>query len=120
MSDFKPNYINPNYLLPPDNFTNEFSHLNNKEKIKKASEQFEAFFLEEILKEAYKTFNTSDDFQENTYQDMFFQNIAKVLSEAGGVGFGKFIEKAVEQEIKDQHQTNLLNQEKGNKINGEA
>jgi len=120
MTDFKPNYVNPNYILPPDNFTSEFSNLNNKQKIEKASQQFEAFFLEEVLKEAYKSFAHSDDFQENTYQDMFFQNIAKVLSEAGGVGFGKFIEKAVEQEIKDQHQTNLLNQETINKINGKA
>ncbi|MGC8677872.1 MAG: flagellar biosynthesis protein FlgJ [Hydrogenobaculum sp.] len=120
MTNFKPNLVNPNYLLPPENFTNEFSHLNNKEKIKKASEQFEAFFLEEILKEAYKSFASENDFQANTYQDMFFQNITKVLSEAGGVGFGKFIEKAVEQEIKDQHQTNLLNQDIGNKINGKA
>ncbi|MFP3158203.1 MAG: flagellar biosynthesis protein FlgJ [Hydrogenobaculum sp.] len=120
MANFKPNLVNPNYLLPPDNFTNEFSNLNSKEKIKKASEQFEAFFLEEILKEAYKSFASENDFQANMYQDMFFQNIAKVLSEAGGVGFGKFIEKAVEQEIKDQHQTNLLNQEIGNKVNGKA
>jgi hypothetical protein len=43
MADFKPNLVNPNYLLPPDNFSNEFSNLNSKEKIKKASEQFEAF-----------------------------------------------------------------------------
>jgi len=120
MTDFKPNITNPNYTSPTDNFSSEFSNLNSKEKIKKASEQFEAFFLEEILKEAYKSFSDSEDFQENTYQDMFFQNIAKVLSEAGGVGFGKFIEKAVEQEIKDQHQTNLLNENGANKINGKA
>jgi hypothetical protein len=73
MADFKPNLVNPNYLFPPDNFANEFSNLNSKEKIKKASEQFEAFFLEEILKEAYKSFASENDFQANMYQDMFFQ-----------------------------------------------
>ncbi len=106
---------NINYIPPSTNFTSEFSNLNNKEKIKKASEQFEAFFLEEIMKDATKSFASSSDFQENTYYDMFYQDIAKVLSEAGGVGFGKFIEKAVEQELQNQK-----NPDNTNKINGKA
>lgn len=105
--------INNTYIPPPDNFSSDFSNLNNKQKIKKASEQFEAFFLEEIMKDAAKSFASSSDFQENTYYDMFYQDIAKVLSEAGGVGFGKFIEKAVEQELQNQENPK-------NKINGKA
>ncbi len=118
--EFNPNLVNPNYLSPSDNFSQEFSNLNNKQKIKKASEQFEAFFLEEVLKDAYKSFASSSDFQANTYQDMFFQKISEVLAEAGGVGFGKFIENAVEREIEDQHQTDLLNKNNTNKTDGKA
>lgn len=105
MSEINPN-IPSQYITPPENFTNEFSNLNDKQKIKKAAEQFEAFFLEEILKEANKSFASSDDFEENTYKDMFYQNIAQVLAQSGGIGFGKFIEKAVEQEIADKKQVN--------------
>jgi flagellar protein FlgJ len=50
MTDFKPNITNPNYTSPTDNFSSEFSNLNSKEKIKKASEQFEAFFLGRDIK----------------------------------------------------------------------
>ncbi len=89
--------------LDPYTFSDQFNNLNQKEKLDKAAKDFEAYFIKEILKEAMKPFEDNESFQESTYKDMFYSNIAQVLADSGGFGLAKMIEDAVKKQIEEQN-----------------
>ncbi|MFN3871180.1 MAG: rod-binding protein [Aquificaceae bacterium] len=55
--------------------------------------EFEAIFLKEILKEAYKPLLKDKPFDTRIYYDMFLDNIGKELAKGGGIGLANFILK---------------------------
>ncbi|MFN3599529.1 MAG: rod-binding protein [Aquificaceae bacterium] len=58
--------------------------------------EFEAIFLKEILKEAYKPLLKDKSFDTKIYYDMFLENIGKELAKGGGIGLASFILKSMQ------------------------
>ncbi len=66
------------------------------EKLKKATEGFESYFLHQLLLEMRKTVpkdtETKDDaHQEETFRDMMDQTLADTISHRGDFGLGKML-----------------------------
>ncbi len=67
-----------------------YAELKNK-KPEDVAKEFEAIFLKEILKVAFKELTKDKDFTARTYYDLFIENVSENLASAGGVGIAKFI-----------------------------
>jgi Rod binding domain-containing protein len=69
-----------------------------KEKIHKAAMDFEAVFLNEMLKPMFEGVNSEDSAfggsrEEGMFQSMMIDEASKGVAKAGGIGIAKHIEK---------------------------
>ncbi len=69
----------------------------NDPKIKKASTEFEAMLLQQMMKSMWSTVNTKDSMlgskDEDTYRDMLNQALSESISEGQGIGIKGVIAK---------------------------
>lgn len=67
----------------------------NAEKLKRVSEQFEAVFVRQILKEmrdsVLKSTLFGDGMAGQTFQEMYDDHLAESITKAGGLGLGKVL-----------------------------
>jgi len=62
-----------------------------KKKPEEVAKEFEAIFIKEILKEAFKPMLEGKDFTTRMYYDSFLEGMSEKLASAGGIGIAKFI-----------------------------
>lgn len=66
----------------------------NEAKLKEACEQFESLFLTQMLKEMKKSVPKADgekNSEQETYNDMMYEEIAKSMASSGGVGMANVL-----------------------------
>lgn len=67
----------------------------NIEEIKEASDAFETYFIHLMLKEMRKSVNAfssrEKSMAENTFEEMFDEEIAELATKAGGIGVSDFL-----------------------------
>ncbi len=75
-----------------------------KRELKKACEDFEAIFLNEMLKEMRKTSMGGGLLQKTReyklWEDMFYENISKEMSKGGGIGLSNILYKQLERGLR--------------------
>jgi len=62
-----------------------------KKKPEEVAKEFEAIFIKEILKEAFKPMLKNKDFTTRMYYDSFLEGVSEKLASAGGIGLARFI-----------------------------
>jgi Rod binding domain-containing protein len=79
---------------------NQDGKTDDKGRIEKAAEQFEAMLLGTWLKEAEKSFSTlpgsGDDSTEQQVMSLGVQSLSQAMAASGGIGIGKMIAQAME------------------------
>jgi flagellar protein FlgJ len=74
------------------------------DKLKKATQDFEAIFIGTMLKEARKSLNGShplfgDSYEAKQYQEMMDDKMAEQMSRSGSFGLSKTLYKSLEENI---------------------
>ena len=90
------NDIGPNTYLDFNGLSQLKSQAQRDERgaLKQAAEQFEAYFLQEVLKSMRATVENGglvDSSAMNTYQDMMDKEVAQSMSQGQGVGLAKML-----------------------------
>lgn len=79
---------------------NQDGKTDDKGRIEKAAQQFEAMLLGTWLKEAEKSFSTlpgsGDDSTEQQVMSLGVQSLSQAMAASGGIGIGKMIAQAME------------------------
>ena len=79
--------------------------------VRKTAEQFESYFLQQMMKEMRATIEKSDMVESNamdTYQDMMDKEVAQQMVRRGGIGLANMLEK---QMVQQQAQANMSAQD---------
>lgn len=73
----------------------ELLHRNSNHTVREAAQQFEAYFLSYLLKTMRETVPTGflDRKGEQVWYSFYDQEIARLATEAGGIGLAQFIEE---------------------------
>ncbi len=75
-----------------------------KKELKKACEDFEAIFLDEMFKEMRKTSIGEGLIQKTReyklWEDMFYENVAKEMAHGGGIGLSDILYKQLERGLR--------------------
>lgn len=62
-----------------------------KKQPEEVAKEFEAIFIKEILKEAFKPMTEGKSFTARMYYDAFLEGVSEKLASTGGIGIAKFI-----------------------------
>jgi flagellar protein FlgJ len=77
-----------------------------KEGLKKAAQEFESFFLYQLMQSMRKTVQKCERFHgghaEAIWEDMFDQELTRELAQAGGIGLASIIYEQMERYVSDQ------------------
>ncbi len=75
-----------------------------KEELKKACEDFEAIFINEMFKEMRKGLTggglLEKSHEHKMWENMFYENISKEMARAGGMGLSEVLYKQLERGLK--------------------
>ncbi len=75
-----------------------------KEELKKACEDFESIFINEMFKEMRKTSFGNGIIQKTQeyklWEDMLYQKVSKEMAESGGIGLSKLLYKQLERGLR--------------------
>lgn len=74
----------------------------DQKKLKESAQEFETYFINQILQEMRKSMPKSELFDESStseiYEDMIYEDMAKEISKAGGLGMADMLYKQMEKE----------------------
>ncbi len=86
-----------NYIAQPSVRTPATGGEMNREKIRKAAEDFEAVFMAEMMRPIFETVEVNENFgggsSEGIYRSMLVDEYGKQIAKRGGIGIADHVEK---------------------------
>lgn len=89
-------------MLDRINFFYDTRSLQVAKDPKEVAKSFESMLYSFLMKELGKPLSESHSFSYNFYFDMFLNQMAQVLADSGQTGLGDYIQKALEEYLKNQ------------------